>query len=202
MAIITKSGANALSLTAVTHPGNVKGTTLDVSTKLSATIDMFAARVEATANTNAGTFYVRTSAQASGDQDWATKFKFTMNSGTVPAGVALGANESIGDTVIELASTTGFVAGDLIYLKDGTLSESEFRYIRSLVANTSVTLFDGLTAAKTITTDFAWPEAEHFGVTIDLTSVRRLRVDFVHELGTPAANCDVKAEVTYGDSIG
>lgn len=200
MAVITNTVANAMPLTAVTHPGNVKGVELNVDGKLSATLHMFAARTEATANTNAGTFYVQTNAKKTGDDDWATRFQFTMNNGTVPAGVALTATEPAAETSIAMASTTGFVAGALAYLKDSTLANSEFRYLKSVVASTSLELFDGITEQKD-TSDTAWAEAEVFSVTLSLTSEVRLRVLFVHE-GTTGADCDVKAEVVYGDSIG
>jgi hypothetical protein len=200
MATITKTAGTAvLAHQAVTHPDTVKGSAQDVSTKLAATIICFHASVEATANTNPGSFLVQVSGSASGDEDWATVAQFTATSSTADD-EAMTATEPAGETVLAVASTTGFVAGDTLYIQDvGTVADSEWAKCQEIVTNTSVNLIDGLTNAKD-SSDKIWNDADIFTCSLDLTAISRLRVVFHHE-GAAGANCHVKALMVTGDSI-
>ncbi len=200
MATITKTqGTTILTHTAITHPDTLKGSAQDVSTKLAATIFMYHALVEATANTNAGSFMVQTSAASSGDADWVTVAQFTANTGTADT-EAMTATEPVGETVLAVASTTGFVAGDLLYVQNSTVGNSEWGLCQEIVSNTSINLVDGLTTQQT-NTSVIWNDANRFICQLDLTAVGRLRVIFLHE-GATGANCHVKAMMVTGDSIG
>ena len=201
MATITKTqGTSVLTHQAVSHPDTVKGSAQDVSTKLAATILLFHALVEATANTNAGSFYVQVSASSSGDEDWVTVAQFTANTST-PDTEAMTATEPAAETTLAVASTTGFVAGDLLYIEDtGTVGDSEWAMCQEIVTNTSIILVDGLTNEKD-SSDVIWNDANLFVCQLDLTAVGRVRVMFQHE-GATGANCHVKAMMVTGDSIG
>lgn len=201
MATITKTAdVVVLAHQAVTHPDTVKGSAQDVSTHLGATVVMYHAMVEAAANTNPGTFHVQVSPSSSGNEDWATVAKFTANNGTADT-EAMTATEPIGETVLAVASTTGFAYSDLLYIQDaGTLADSEWALCQEVVSNTSINLVDGLTTAKD-SSDVIWNDANVFVAQLDLTSVSRLRVIFIHE-GATGANVHVKAIMTTGDSIG
>lgn len=201
MASITKTAdIEVLAHQAVTHPDTVKGSAQDVSTKLSASIYMFHAAVEATANTNAGQFIVQCSASASGNEDWVHVAIFTANATTADT-EAMTATEPIGETVLAVASTTGFAQSDLLYIQDtGTLANSEWARCQEIVSNTSINLVDGLTVQKD-NADVIWNDANVFCCQLDLTSVTRLRVIFQHE-GSTGANCHVKAIMVTGDAIG
>lgn len=200
MATIVKTqGTTILTHQAITHPDTVKGSAQDVSTKLAATIIMFHSSVEATANTNAGSFYVQVSATSSGDEDWATVAQFTANTTTADT-EAMTATEPIAETVMAVASTTGFVATDLLYIQNSTVGNGEWNVCKEIVSNTSIDLLDGLTNQQT-NTSVIWNDANVFTCQLDLTAVGRLRVVFIHE-GTTGANCHVKAIMVTGDSIG
>jgi len=201
MATITKTAGTAvLAHQAITHPDTVKGSAQDVSTKLAASIVLFHASVEATANTNAGQFLVQVSGSSAGDEDWATAASFTADATTADT-EAMTATEPIGETVLACASTTGFAAGDLLYIQDtGTLADSEWARCQEVVLNTSVNLIDGLTTQKD-SADVIWNDANVFFCSLDLTAVSRVRVVFTHE-GATGANCHVKALMVTGDSIG
>jgi hypothetical protein len=201
MATITKTqGTTILTHQAVTHPDTVKGTAQDVSTKLAVTIYMFHASVEATANTNPGSFLVQESASSSGNEDWATIATYTAGS-TTASTEAMTATEPVGETVLAVASTTGFVAGDNLYIQDtGTLADSEWGKCQEIVTNTSINLIDGLTNEKD-SSDVIWNDAEIFVFDRVLTAVGRIRVVFQHE-GSTGANAHVKAIMVTGDSIG
>lgn len=200
MADITKTSDIAvLSHQAITHPDTVKGSAQDVSSKLAATITLYHASVEATANTNSGVFYVQVSPSSSGDEDWANVAQFQATVSTADT-EAMTATEPVGETVLACASTTGFVAGDILYIQDtGTVADGEWGRCQEIVPNTSINLVDGLTNQKD-SADIIWNDADVFVCQLDLTSVKRLRVVFQHE-GATGANCHVKAIMTTGDSI-
>lgn len=192
------AGTSLLTHQAVTHPDTVKGSATDVSTKIAATVFLFHASVEATANTNAGTFRIEGSASASGDEDWAPLAAVTATATTVDT-EAMTASEPASETVLACASTTGFVAGDILYIQDtGTLADSEWNRCQKIVSNTSINLIDGLTNAKD-NADVIWNDAETWAIGVDLASVTRIRVVFQHE-GATGANVHVKAMMVSLDS--
>jgi hypothetical protein len=196
---ITKTvGTVVLSHQAVTHPDTVKGSAQDVSAKLAATIIMFHASVEATANTNPGVFHVQASGASSGDEDWATLASFAATISTADT-EAMTATEPTTETVMAVASTTGFVAGDRLYLQNSTLADSEWALCKEVVSNTSIDLVDGLTNQQT-SSSVIWNDADIFVCSVDCTAISRLRVIFIHE-GATGANCHVKALMITADSL-
>ena len=202
MATITPNktaGIAILALTAITHPDTVKGSAQDVSAKTGmATIILFHSSVEAVANTNAGTFYIQASGSASGDGNWATLAQVTATVSTADT-EALTATEPIGETVMAVTSTTGFVATDHLYIKHTTLASSEFAKCQEIATNSSITLIDGLTTQQTAAASTLWNDCDVVPVQIDLTGITRIRVVFQHE-GATGANCDVKALMVTGDT--
>ena len=203
MATITKTqGTVILSHQLVTHPASVYGSAQDVSTKLGATILMYAGFIEAAANTDPGSFIVQVSAASSGNEDWVDVATFTVGETGTPAIENLTATEASGETVLAIASTTGFVALDDIYIEDvNTLADSEWAKVQEIDgAPVSVVRTDGLTTGKD-TSDNIYGSAERFSLYLDLTAVGRLRVIFMHE-GAAGADMHVKALMVTGDSIG
>lgn len=200
MAAFSKTqGISVLTHQAVTHPATVKGSAQDVSTKFSATIVMYHASVEAVANTNPGSFYVQMSPSSSGDEDWATVGQYKADTGTA-ATEAMTATEPAAETVLAVASTTDFAAGDNLYIQDtGTLADSEWGKCEQIVTNTSIDLIDGLTNGKD-SSDVIWNNAEIFVCPLDVSAIGRVRVVFQHE-GATGANVHVKAIMVTGDSI-
>lgn len=200
MAAYSKTqGTVILTHQAVTHPDTVKGSAQDVSTKISATIFMFHAKVEAAANPSPGKFLLQASASSSGDEDWTTIQEFVAGTST-PDTEAMTASEPGGETVLAVADTTGFVAEDILYIQDtGTLADSEWARCQEIVTNTSINLIDGLTNAKD-NADVIWNDAEIFIAQLDLSAIGRLRVVFQHE-GAAGANVHVKAMMVTGDSF-
>lgn len=198
MAALTKTpGTVVLTHTAITHPNSVIGSAQDVSTKFAATIICFHSAVEATANTNPGSFYIQVSGESSGNASWGTVAQFTAS--VVTDNIeAVSGTENAGATVIECASTTGYTAALPIYFKNGTLANSEWAFIQSIVTNTSVTVIDGITNAQTGSN--MHNNADIFVAQLDLTAVSRLRVNFIHQ-GATGADVDVKALMVTGDTI-
>lgn len=183
---------------AVTHSNIVKGTEIDVGVLIRAFITMWHASVEATANTNPGKFIVQALPMNAGEE-WATIYEFGATVSTADT-EAMTATEGIGETVLAVASTTGFAAEDKLYIQDtGTLANSEWRRCRRIVTNISIDLIDGLTAEKD-SSDVIWNDADIFNMSLDLTPFKRLRVDFIHE-GAVGANCHIKAIMSTWDTF-
>lgn len=202
MATITKTqGAEILTHALVTHPSSVYGGAQDVSTKLGATIFMYAGFVEAAVNTNPGSFIIQVSAASSGNEDWVDVAKFTVGETGTPADEALAAAEPIGETVLAVAATAGFAALDDIYIQNSaTLANSEWAKVEQIVTDVSIDITDGLTVAKD-GEDTIFNGADRFSMYLDLAGIGRLRVIFMHE-GAAGANMHVKALMVTGDSIG
>lgn len=192
-------GTSVIAHQAVTHPGTVVGSAQDVSTKFAASLFLDHALVEAAANTNAPTWLVQVSAESSGNEDWLTIVQLQLNETGTPATEAMTATEAAAETVMAVASTTGFVAMDTIYLQDtGTLADSEWNLVQEIVTNTSINLLDGLTNGKD-SSDVIWGEAERNIIHLDLTSIARVRVVYMHE-GAVGANAHIRATMTTFDS--
>ena len=204
MATITKDAEQSgIPMTLITHAGSpdyVIGTEIAVTTDLSATCVMNHSSVEAAANTNGGTFYVMTNPLDSDNDSWGVLAKFTASVGTAATEILSGA-EGIGDTVLLVASTTGFAAGDAVYIQDaGTIGDGEFHRVINVDAGVSIDIADGLDVAKD-GSDVIWNNADTFTCQVDCSAVVRVRVDFQH-FGSTGANCHVRATWITGDSIG
>ena len=154
---------------AATHPTTIVGSAVNCTTKKGAVIFMYHGYVEAAADTNPGSFLVQVrpdDGAGSVNEHWITDAEYPAK-GTTPDTEALSGSESIGATVIEVASTTGFAARDLLYIQDTTtLADSEWNEERTQVTNTSITLVDGLTVAKD-SADVIWNDASKFVCALD-----------------------------------
>lgn len=191
------AGVSVLTHQAITHPDTVKGSAIDVSGVIAATLFLYHASVEATANTNAGLFLVQLSPSTSGDEDWGTVAQFQATVSTADT-EAMTASEPGGETELACASTTGFLANDILYIQDtGTLADSEWGRCQEISTNTFVKLLDGLTNAKD-NADVIWNDADIFICGLDLRSAARMRVAFQHE-GATGANCHVKGLMVTHD---
>ena len=183
----------------LTHPQSVEGTAVSVASALSATITLRHGFIEAAANTNPGTFRIFGSPNANTDESWHHILDIDVFDGT-PASEALTATEPVAETVLACASTTGFVAKDLIYVQDaGAAADSEWHSVDLIVANTNVTIMMGLTNQKD-SSDFIFSDAQNFQVEIDCAGWSRLRVDFSHE-GATGANCAVEGFINIATDL-
>jgi hypothetical protein len=191
---------SALAHQAATHPTTIVGSAVSCLTKRAATIFLYHGYVEATADTNPGKFLVQVRPDA-GDgsvtENWVTAVELPAR-GTTPDTEAMTATEPVGETVMAVASTTGFADNteDELYIQHTTLANSEWAKKRTYSANTSITLIDGLTNEQT-NTSVIWNDASKFVVTLDLNSVESFRVVWIHE-GATGANGHVKSDyITY-----
>lgn len=186
---------------AATHPTTIVGSALSALTKRAVTIFLYHAYVEDTADTNPGTFKVQVRpdpGDGSVNENWITVAEFVAK-GTDPDTEAMTAIEPIGETVLAVASTTGFVAEDDLYIQDaGTLTDSEWAECQEIDTDASITLVDGLARAKD-SSDVIWNDASRFVASLNLNANESYRVIWSHE-GATGANGHVKALAITQDS--
>lgn len=202
MATITPNKTNSVEVLAhqlATHPVTIVGSSIDASTKRAVRIFMYHGYIEATADTNPGKFKVQTRPDAGGgsvNEHWQTVAEYVVK-GTTPDLENMTATEPIGEKVLVVASTTGFVAEDLLYIEDvNTLADSEWAECQEIVTNTSIDIIDGLTVAKD-TSDNIINDASKFVSDIDLNAGESYRVIWSHE-GATGADGHVKVlAITY-----
>jgi hypothetical protein len=202
--LLQTAGTVVIAHQAVTHPNSVFSAAINVATKLAGILSMFHASVEAAANTNPGSFIVQYSAAEAGDEDWVEYARFTAQVSTADT-EAMTATEPAGETELVVASTTGFVAGDILYIQDtGTLADSEWADCDKIVPTgppIAVWLARGLTNQKD-SSDVIWNDAERFICAIDFSvGIKRIAVIFRHE-GAAGADVHIKVHLNTGDSIG
>lgn len=192
---------DVLTHQAATHPTTIVGSAIDCRTKIGATLFLYHGYVESAADTNPGKFLVQVRPDA-GDgtvlEHWVTVAEL-LAAGTTPDTEAMTATEPGGETVLAVASTAGFAVEDLLYIQDtGTLADSEWAQLRTLVTNTSITLIDGLTNGKD-SSDLIFNDARRWVLPLDLTGIESFRVVWIHE-GAAGANGHVKALAITHDS--
>lgn len=198
---VKTDSVTVLTHQAAAHPITIVGGAIDCRTKRAAVVYLYHGYTEATADTNPGSFKVQVrpdSGEGAVNENWLTVAQFTAK-GTTPDTEAMTATEPSGETVLAVASTTGFAVDDLLYIQDtGTLTDSEWAELRTFATNTSVTLIDGLTNGKD-SADVIWNDASRFVCALDLNGIESFRVVWSHE-GATGANGHVKAIATTYDA--
>src|SRR6185369_14575647 len=151
------------------------GTVTDVSGKLAGTVFVHFGRTVATALGAQCKFRLEASSKSSGDGHWYPLYEWTTANGlTAASDEAVNGTCNAGQAVIGMASTTGFTAGDLICIKNGTLANSEFQRVVSISSNVSSTCEDNLTNAQTGAT--VYDLAEWWAIPLDLSAIGRIQL--------------------------
>lgn len=198
MATITKTqGTSLLSLQSVASNTVVISSAQDVSTKLAATVFIHFGRRATSALTTGMEFRIEASSKSSGEGHWYPMASFRTAVAAAES-EAVSGTVSSGTNVITVASTTNLVVGDIIFIDNGTIGNSEWGRIKAVSTNTSVTIEDNLVNAQTGAT--IYDQAEMFVAQLDLTAVGRLRL-VADGSGTGQAVA-VEAHMVTGDSIG
>lgn len=198
MATITKTaGTSLLSLQSVASNTVVISSAQDVSTKLAATVFIHFGRRATSALTQGMEFRVEASSKSSGDGHWYPLARVRSQI-TAAESEAVSGTVSSGTNVITVASTTNLTVGDLIFIDNGTIGNSEWGRIKSVSTNTSVTIEDNLLNAQTGAT--IYDQAEMWAIQLDLSAVGRLRL--VADGSNTGQAVAVEAHMVTADSIG
>lgn len=171
-----------------------EGATTDVSGAYDVVLHIDIALTQAIAHTGTK-IEVQISSNTSGDEDWSTLTSFIGPTGT-PNSEAVTGTEAAGSTVIECASTVGLYDDDetrFIFFENGTVANSELGLLVSHVANTSVTVQDGITNAQTSST--MWDIAQRYVVQIPF-SANRVRIIYDNTFDVDGADVTTLARLS------
>lgn len=206
MATISKTqGTSILAVQSIASNAVLISSAQDVSTKLAATVFIHFGRRSDSALTEGVQIRIEASAKSSGDGQWFPLAQFITQVQAVTHQAVSGTCNA-GQAVIAMASTTGMSAdwasasspiGNLVYIDNGTIGNSEFQRVKLVTLNTSITLEDNLTNAQTSSN--VYQSAEIFSAQLDLTAIGRLRV-VVNAYNTGVAVA-AEAFMVTGDSI-
>ena len=171
---------------AAAHPVTIVGPSIATLTKRAVTIFMYHGYIEAGADDDPGKFKVQVRPDAgdgSVNEHWITVAEF-LAKGTTPADEDPDETEPIGEKVIAVTLTAGFVAEDLLYFHHSTLANSEWAECQQIVTDTSIDLIDGLTNEQTAAATTIFNDASKFVCALNLNANESYRVIWSHEGGT------------------
>jgi hypothetical protein len=198
MATFTKTQGTAILATqSVASNTVVISSVQDVATKMAATVGIRFGRRSASALTAGVEIRIEASMASSGDGEWYPLATFLTASVAAEA-EAVSGTVSAGTNVITVASTTNLTAGDLVFIDNTTIGNSEWGRVKAISTNTSITIEDNLANAQTGAT--IYDTAEFFVAQLDLSSVGRLRL--VVDAKNTGVAVAVKATMVTADSIG
>jgi hypothetical protein len=190
-------GLSLLSLQSLASNSVVISSAVDVSTKFAIGVFIHFGRRATSALTEGVEFRLEGSSKSSGDGHW-------YPIASVKTAIAAAESEAVsgtvnaGTNVITVASTTNLVAGDLVYIDNGTIANSEWGRVKSIVSNTSITIEDNLVNAQTGST--IYDQGEVFALLADISMVGRVRL--VADGRNTGQAVAVEAHYTLLDSIG
>lgn len=170
---IAKGYSNLLAHANTAASTIVVGDALDVSKLNEGIIDILFGRTAVTA-AGAGVIYLPQYSLDSSGNHWKDMHPGLVTQFAACESEAVTGTVNAGATVVTMGSTTNLLAGEWIYIKNGTLSNSEWRRIKSVSASTSVTVTDALDNAQTSST--VYDLAEHFCLWVNLRSIKRIRL--------------------------
>lgn len=148
MATLAKSVQSLLAIQSVAASSVATSSVADVSTALGGLINVRFGRRSASSATAGVNIRLESSSKTSGDNSWFPFAIFTTNYAACESEAVSGTVNS-GTKVITVASTTNLTAGDIIYIDNGTITNSEWGRIKSISGNVSVTIEDNLVNAQT-----------------------------------------------------
>ncbi len=148
MATFSKTLGTLYALASTAASSVSLGTPLDVSTKMGGLVYVRFGRRSATAAGAGCNIRLEASHSASADNSWYPFAIFTTAFAAAEA-EAVSGTVSAGTNVITVASTTNLTQGDLIFIDNGTIANSEWGRVKSISTNTSVTVEDNLVNAAT-----------------------------------------------------
>jgi hypothetical protein len=204
MATLTKTqGTSLLTLQTLASAAVVLGTAADVSTKLAATVFVHVGRTVATALTNGVKIRIEASSKGSLNGHWFSLAEFVTGVAASTTTATLTTGTTAGGIILPMTATAGIVIGDKVYIREaGGETNSEFGRVKTVTANTSVTIEDGTLFNHTITTTLVWSQAEFFTAQLDLTGIGRIRIVADAAYALSGQTTVVEAFMVTGDSIG
>jgi hypothetical protein len=193
---LTKSSAALDAIFSLASAAISKGAAGDISTAYHATIGIWYAPTATTANTLGASAIIQVNPSATAEDKWLdyTIVGFGNTTSAVP--VITVSTSTAGNAVLNMSGTpTGLVAGDKVFIKNGTLANSEFGQILSVATN-DLTMMDAITRDQdgSVLSD----QAEFKTVQISALSYSRIRVMYTAPTG-PA--CVFQSELSVATGL-
>lgn len=131
---------------------------------------------------------------------WVERWSTITTDGTVATNDM--PTEAAGQTEIDETTLTGLTDGDgqILFIKDDTLANSEWVKVVLVTASTSYTIQDGLRFAHDSSDDW-YNQAERFSAQIDLSGVQRIRVVCNNNYKTGSVAVNWRARIVTTDAI-
>jgi len=196
MATFSKTLGTLYTLASTAASSVSLGTALDVSTKMGGLVYVRFGRRSATAAGAGCNIRLEASHSATVDNSWYPFAVFTTAFAACEA-EAVSGTVAAGTAVITVAATANLAAGDVIFIDNGTIGNSEWGRIKSIVSNTSVTIEDVLVNAATGCT--VYDAAEIYAPVAIPEGAARIRCVVDASLFTQA--CAVEARYSTIDGI-
>lgn len=196
MATFSKTLGTLYALASTAASSVSLGTALDVSTKMGGLVYVRFGRRAATAAGAGCNIRLEASHSATVDNSWYPFAIFTTAFAACEAEAVSGV-VAAGATAVTVAATANLTAGDLIFIDNGTIGNSEWARIKSVVLNTSVTVEDALVNAATGCT--IYDAAEIYAPVAIPEGAARIRLVVDGSLFTQA--CAVEARYSTIDGI-
>lgn len=178
-------------------PRVVISDSIDVSTKMSMSFFIRLGRQTETAFTASVNVRVEASPDVSGDTWIPTSLSFSSALGSSVASQAVNGTCTAGQAVVAMADTTGFAVGDIVFIENTTLANSEFGRVAAVSTNVSITLERNLVNAQTGST--VYDQAELVQGTVNCESYSRLQV--VVDGAGGAQNFVIEVKASSGDGV-
>ncbi len=192
-----------LALQQVAAAGVVVGAWQDVATKVGpARVNIHFGRRATGANTGQVRFRLEVSSKASGEGHSFPLYETsTVEAATACESEAATSTNASGQKVIGMASTTNLVAGDIVYIENTTVGNSEWGRIASVSLNTSITLEDNLSNAQSAGAATIFDRAEFISFEVDIAAATRIRLVADGASGPTTQGWAVQAEMITVDSV-
>ena len=175
-------------------------TEIDVSTIFVAQLYIDFAPTSTSAITVGPQLSVQSTPFSTGVDGWRTVISTYTFLVATPNSHAVDGTEAAGSTVIEETTTTGLANNSLVFFKNSTLQNSEWRGVASVDSGVSFTLVDALTNAQTGSTWFNL--GQNFNPIVDLSGIKRIRVLVNNNTNATARSCAVRVGMIELASIG
>lgn len=170
------SQVNLITLQSLTSaPRVVMSSELDTTNILSTSITIHLGRTSTNVFQSGINFRIEASSATSGDGYWFPVTIFTSALGTGTGSQNVNGTAAAGQKVIPIAATANFSVGDIVYIQNTTISNSEFGRIAVVTANTSITLEDNLRFSQPATS-IVTSKSEMYYALIDTSAIERLRI--------------------------
>lgn len=193
----TKTGGSALlSLQTCASGAVVIGSAIDVSTLWEMFVAIHLGRTATTALTNPAKIRIEASPETSGNDSWVSIAEFLSDTLASTTTATLTTATTAGATVLPMTTTAGILVGDMVYIQEaGGQTNSEFRRVITVTANTSITVEEGCTYAHTVTTTKVWSKANYWAARLNVAPYMRVRM--VADCAYAASGQTIVAEGKY-----